>query len=395
MKKELLKIIIEKTERSSTDWRKGAKGNRSFPVHQEMYDKIGKTEFISEARELWQQGLIKIEWENIGNDIRRIHYSLKDLPDMYKLSGIRSKSEIIEEHTGAVEEQIESVRALWIKEYLDQCLVRLQKGKVPAEFSKREELFRCLRGIDQLREPLYKRVFSKYYLGNSKIFEKDLQRNVLSIARKYHRNIEEEMNDSQILSQLLIEEYSQELAVKGPLCITVDGEKLDLGTFRYGAVLNSQMLAHAEPGKEQKIKRILTIENKANYMAMPYDEETALIYSHGFFTPKEKEFLVRLQNVLSNETQYFHSGDLDYGGIRIYQYMKQQIFPTLRPYQMNVKIYKQYESFAEKMEPETLKKLKKMNMDDISELKELKELLVREEKCLEQESFLLIPGESF
>ena len=60
MKKELLKMIIEKTEKSASDWKKGAEGNRSFLVHQELYDQIGKTEFINAARELECQGLLKI-----------------------------------------------------------------------------------------------------------------------------------------------------------------------------------------------------------------------------------------------------------------------------------------------------------------------------------------------
>lgn len=393
MKKELLKMIIEKTEKSASDWKKGAEGNRSFLVHQELYDQIGKTEFINAARELECQGLLKIEWEAVGVDIRRIRYSLKDLALIYEMSGIRPKFQVMEENMADVENLLHSVKGLWIKDYLRDCMKRLEQGKIPSEFSKREELFRCLKGIDGLKEPLYKRVFSKYCLGDSKLFEKKLESTVLSIARKYHTDIEEGMDHTQVLSQLFIEEYSQELALKGPLRISVDGQEINLGQFRYGAVLNSQMLVHAKPQSGQNIKRILTIENKANYMAAPYDEEAVIIYSHGFFTPKEREFLINLRESLCAETECFHSGDLDYGGILIYRYIKQKIFPDLMPCQMDEEIYHKYEKYAVEMEPETLKKLKKLRMDEIPELMEMKELLVREGKGLEQESFLLASGE--
>ncbi|MBS7007507.1 Wadjet anti-phage system protein JetD domain-containing protein [Anaerostipes sp.] len=388
MKKELLKIIIEKTERSSSDWKEGAEGNRSFFVHQELYDKVGKTEFLAEARELQTQGMITIEWESVGNDIRKIRYALRDLPRMYELSDIRPKSQVIEEHRRAVENLRSSVEGMWIKQYLDRCLIRLEKGHVPSEFAKRDGLFQCLGEIDRLREPLYKRVFSKYCLGHSKAFENEFQSTILSIARKYHTGIEEEMNDTQILSQLLIEEYSQELALKGPLWISVDGENIDLGKFRYGAVLNSLTLSHAEPNSGQKVKKVLTVENKANYMAMPYDEEWLIIYSHGFFTPKEREFLIKLREVLPAKTQYFHSGDLDYGGIRIYQYIKQKIFPKVQPWQMDTEVYRKYEKYAVAVESGILTKLKRMDMDQIPEMSELRKLLVSEGKALEQESFL-------
>lgn len=255
MKKELLKMIIDRTEKSASDWKKGAEGNRSFLVHQELYDQIGKTEFINGAKELQRQGLLKIEWEAIGVDIRRIRYSLKDLAVMYEMSGIRPKFQRIEENMMAVENLLHSVKGLWIKEYLIRCMKRLEQGKIPQEFSKRDALFRCLKVIDGLKEPLYKRVFSKYCLGDSKLFENSLESIVLSIARKYHEDIEEGMNNTQILSQLLIEEYSQELAVKGPLRISVNGQEINLGQFCYGAVLNSQMLVHAKPLAGQNIKK--------------------------------------------------------------------------------------------------------------------------------------------
>ena len=171
MKKELLKMIIDRTEKSASDWKKGAEGNRSFLVHQELYDQIGKTEFINGAKELQRQGLLKIEWEAIGVDIRRIRYSLKDLAVMYEMSGIRPKFQRIEENMMAVENLLHSVKGLWIKEYLIRCMKRLEQGKIPQEFSKRDALFRCLKVIDGLKEPLYKRVFSKYCLGDSKLFE--------------------------------------------------------------------------------------------------------------------------------------------------------------------------------------------------------------------------------
>lgn len=393
MKRELLNIIIEKTERSSLDWKEGAQGNRSFLVHQELYDQVGKTEFITQAKELEKQGLITIQWESVGNDIRKICYALRDLPRMYEQLGIPPKSQVIEEQRRAVDEFSLSVEGVWIKEYLNHCLTRLEKGNVPSEFSKRDLLFQCLKEMDRLKEPLYKRVFSKYCLGDSKVFENEFQSTVLSIARKFHPGIEEGMNDTQILSQLLIEEYSQELALKGPLWIRVDGKKINLGEFRFGAVLNSLTLTHAMPEKGENIKRVLTIENKANYMAMPYDEETLIIYSHGFFTPKERQFLINLRDMLPKGTLYFHSGDLDYGGIRIYSYIKQKIFPEVKPCQMDTETYQKYETYAVCMEPEILKKLKCMDMGEIPELTVLRDLLARKGKALEQESFLLIPNE--
>lgn len=97
--------------------------------------------------------------------------------------------------------------------------------------------------------------------------------------------------------------------------------------------------------------------------------------------------------MLPKGTQYFHSGDLDYGGIRIYSYIKQKIFPGVEPCHMDTETYWKYETYAVCMEPGILKKLKCMDMAEIPELTGLRDLLAREGKALEQESFLLIPKE--
>lgn len=47
----------------------------------------------------------------------------------------------------------------------------------------------------------------------------------------------------------------------------------------------------AKPVKLSGVRRIMTIENKANYESMAYAEDTLYIFCHGFFSPKERRFL--------------------------------------------------------------------------------------------------------
>lgn len=53
----------------------------------------------------------------------------------------------------------------------------------------------------------------------------------------------------------------------------------------------------------------MTIENKANYENMSYKEDTLYIYCHGFFSPKEVEFLREL-TVLAAENVEFCTGEI-------------------------------------------------------------------------------------
>ena len=163
---------------------------------------------------------------------------------------------------------------------------------------------------------------------------------------------------------------------------------MDLSDFTYGVVLNSQTVKHAMVEVEQPaLKKIVTIENKTNYLAMEYDPEILYIYSHGYFSPLEREFLKKLQRVIEGkDVEVFHSGDMDYGGIRIFEYIQKHIFPGIKPLQMDVETYEKYEEYAKTISKETMGKLEKVN---VPLLEELKEKLLETGKGIEQESFLI------
>lgn len=196
-----------------------------------------------------------------------------------------------------------------------------------------------------------------------KEFENNLQTVILTIARRYCPEVDDNMNDSQVLSQLYIEEYSQALYIKGNLAIKIEEKLIDLSEFKYGVALNSQTLKNASIVEKQRINKVVTIENKANFESVDYEDGTLYIFSHGYFSPKECEFLSRLHNVLEEQrVGFFHSGDLDFGGVRIFQYIRTKIFPEVLPLHMEKELLIQYKEagYGEAIPKQTLEKLKKV-----------------------------------
>lgn len=57
-------------------------------------------------------------------------------------------------------------------------------------------------------------------------------------------------------------------------------------------------------------EKIVTIENKTNYLAMEYDPEILYIYSHGYFSPLEREFLKKLQRVIEGKTWKYSTAEI-------------------------------------------------------------------------------------
>ena len=416
MKYYLIQKILDKYERSSVDWKEMQKGNRSIRIQQEDYDCMermlreqeyeicwediseqsveemyftGKECLLKEAVWLENQKLIKIKWRSYKNDIELIKYSLENISLFYEIAERIPKFEKANTIGEIIRRYLEQTKSEWLQNYYHDQIALADNGKRTDYEKYGEDLFLCLNALEKLEFPMYVRIFSSRYLKNSKTFENRLKTRVFSIAKKYHPMVYEEMEDYQVHEQLYLDTYSQELAFKGALKICLEGQEIDFTPFVYGTVLNSETLKKAEILPNQEIQKIITVENKANFVSMPYEKDTLIIFSHGFFSPLERDFLKRLEQKLeenrTGQTEYYHTGDLDYGGIRIFQYIRKQIFPKLQPYQMSVEQYEKYKANAIDIEESALEKLR-----DLKEplLQEMIDVICREKKVIEQESFL-------
>ena len=368
----LVDRIIERCENSSRDWREGVTGGRTLRITQEDYDACGKEELIEEVQRLERAGLVTVKkWVVPDSDVELVAYQVEHLPDFYRLADSESGEEYwpkqakVNYYIRMIDQELsEGFQKEWIENYLEKLKERIAEGDLPKNIEKLEKYLDCYRGLDSLEEPMM----------------------------RYCPEITADMDIQTVLEQLLIEENSQELAVKGPLKLKIwkgsEAKRVDLSDFTYGVVLNSQTVKHAMVEVEQPaLKKIVTIENKTNYLAMEYDPEILYIYSHGYFSPLEREFLKKLQRVIEGkDVEVFHSGDMDYGGIRIFEYIQKHIFPGIKPLQMDVETYEKYEEYAKTISKETMEKLEKVN---VPLLEELKEKLLETGKGIEQESFLI------
>lgn len=409
----IIQVILDNYENSKKDWMtyldKEIRGNRTIKVTQELYDEIGKQELNRQVLELQKEGLLKdgkgettSGWYVRGSELEKIVYRLQDIPSFYERDGRTPKYYRHYTPIRQLQEELKMLKdsqknwKLWLLACMEALEQELEKERIPEICNEKKEIyFKTLAGLNELEEPLYKRIFSKKYLGGSKVFEENVQSRIIADARKWNACVEEEkeaMGNDEVLSEIGIETYHQELSVKGPLRLEIDGELIDTSAWICGAVLNADTLKRAKLCPQQNIDKIITIENKVNFMAAVYEERVLYIYSHGFLSPKERYFLRNLREVLADtKVQYYHSSDLDYGGIRIYLSIKETIFPEVRPLYMDAKTFCQYQSHAEKREAAYLQKVAQMGVPE--ELRELKRCILETESTIEQESMLLSGNE--
>lgn len=390
----LVRWIIEKTNTEA--YRAGTLTGCKHPkVDSSLITAVGGLRtLIEQAKQMEQDpllggaGKIRFDWRDMESDIQKFTYDVTIVEELCKREGIPGPRAHQQELIARVRYWREAVKdCAWVIVYYDDMLKRLSEGKIVTE-AEDETLFHCLNAVANQKEFVWERVFSARILRDSKKFKKEYFGRISTILKKYSPYYEEEMSDDELFDTHNIHSYAQTLEWKGALQYKIDGEFLvDTSVCHYGTVINSQTMEHSVPVQIPQCKKVMTIENKANYMDMTYAADTLYIFCHGYFTPKEVRFLKEILTIVEEDCEFYHWGDMDYGGISIFQFVKEKVFPQLRPYKMDVESFQKALAAGGgvKLEESTRKKLE---AKDAGELTPLKEIILETGWTIEQEMVL-------
>lgn len=350
----------------------------------------GMRNLINEADELEKAGLIRTERKNLGADIVRIHYPVSAIPKLCRRAGVEDPRDRQLRWIRTADKWAGEAEATFLEPYYEALLRRLETGQeVKKPDMEDEDYFRCLNRAAVIETPVWRRQFSSEVLHDSKLFEKKYQDKVVTVLEKYSPLSEEGMTADDILRVHGIKTYSQSLEWKGALVYRIgNGNPIDSSVNIFGTVINAQTLEQAVPAAAPGIRRIMLIENKANYESMDFREDTLYIYCHGFFSPKELKFLSALTGIADENTEYLHWGDLDLGGIRIFLYNQRKLFPGLKPYRMDASAYETAIAQGAGI-PVKKEKKEKLQRLDAGDLDGLKECILKTGMEIEQEALLL------
>ena len=390
----LARWLIDKTNTKS--YRAGLLSGWKHPVVDGTLMGLvgGRQKFMEQAKLLEQEtsagkeGKLRFEWCGVYTDIRRIDYDISIISELCEREKIEDPRKHQLDLISTVRQYREEVKNCdWLCRYYEDLLLKLENGEEKTE-AEDEDHFRCLNAIAMQEEPVWNRVFSERVVHNSKKFKKDYESAVLTVLRNYSPYYEEGMRDDELLHLHGIRSYAQTLEWKGALQYLLDEKHVvDTAVNVYGTVINTQTMEHSKVYAIPGCKKIMTIENKANYESMRYEEDTLYIFCHGFFSPKEVRFLQGICEIVSEDCEFYHWGDMDYGGIRIFQFIKNKVFSRLMPYRMGVDDFKKaLEAGAGiPLKPDTGEKLEKL---DAGVLNELKEMILETNMTIEQEYLL-------
>lgn len=357
-KKQLLNSLLDRYERSQGFVKDRSQRRR---IQLRLYD-AGGSDFAaydiedSQARsrindivlDLEAQGVITFKWMKgqEGHLIARVYLVPEALPQAYRLAGRRPLMPQIERLGVAFRQQLDGAQHDWAKAYWQEQLDFLQRHRrlpqtFPAQEPEQGEWFAVLSAADRLDgETMLERVFSQRYLGDSKRFEQQHRSRLRGVLKHYLPLDTDELTEEELFQQIGLEKYPEVFSLCGDVTLQkADGAQLPLGGFAYGAMLDSREAAGTAFQLGDDIRRILWIENKANYydyLAREKRPDEVLVFHGGFYSPARGQFFQALCRAAGPQVQLLHWGDIDLGGFQMHARLRREVDARFACFRMGV-----------------------------------------------------------
>jgi hypothetical protein len=357
------------------------------------------------VHDLGEQGIVDYEWlkHEEGNILSRVWLRLDNLARAYQEAGRIPKKEKADAVLSMILDHSQFVTLSWLNEFLSvtQAAIEARKSAapfLPDDVKRAKAVLTALQGInDQGGEECLERVFSLKCFGSSKYFENNVRGKVVSILRKYLVDDDidlEPPSDDEVLSQVGIVRSPEQIEFSGNMVGKLPGNLVDFSAFKHGTIINSPTVADLDIISFPYVKKILFIENKANYIDYIFKskrDNELVIFHGGFYSPARGLFFRKVYEVGHRDgVEFHHWSDIDLGGFRIFRRLQSNIIPELMPHLMDrdalISQRQHWVSFGEKYEAE-LEKL--LGLPEYAQFHSVIQLMIGEKVKLEQEAFLL------
>jgi len=189
--------------------------------------------------------------------------------------------------------------------------------------------------------------------------------------------------------------------VNEPLKGWIGDAAADFTPFVHGALINAETVKDLkfDSGNvcvARPVSRVLLIENKANYehyIRRNRKEDEVVIYHGGFYSPVKGLLIRKVYEALKANNQEIlvdHWSDIDLGGFRIFNRLKKNIIPEVKPFQMDLIALEAMKPYWRPIGKAYAEKLEQLLEDaSFAEFHEVIRVMLKEKCKVEQESFLV------
>lgn len=386
--------------------------SKSFPDYFHVSNSSFRLMFNAEMEALERLGFVNLEWVRFdrGHTLERVALAEDMLPAIYQTLERRSKREIYREAAEHLT-KLKAAAPPLIHSYYDELLRRLaafESLPPPLRPEKNDELLDLLRGFNALfvprEEEIAKRALSVQLYGDSKRWQQ-LEKGILQLLRDYHRaagdaeaeaEADAETDDATLLEERGIVNNPGHIHLAGPLVLSAPRGQIDLSLFEPDLGLPTRMVKELAV-VDCPAKAVVTVENLTSFYQYVLEgpPERLAIYLGGFAGSACRLFLQKLYRFFherGNPVPFYHWGDLDLGGFKIWRDLREKTGIPIRPYLMDEKTYLKYLHLGQPITEQYAQKLATLLEDNaFAPFHTLITLILEKKIRLEQEAISLLP----
>ena len=235
--------------------------------------------------------------------------------------------------------------------------------------------------IEKNKEEILLRNFSKQVTKDSKMIEKS-QSGLLKIFNEFGE--EQYDNFNELLTTHFIVKNIGYVYVKNGLCFSINDQIVDLDKMNIDFSLSSKAIEMINIVSINKDK-IITIENLTTFNY--YNDDNAVIIYLGGFHNSTKRMLIQKIHNYNPKLQWYHFGDIDWGGFEIFIDLVNKTGINFLPLNMGIEQLIKYKKDCLPLSDNDRKKLNLLLLDkNASIFKDVIQFMLENNYKLEQES---------
>lgn len=209
---------------------------------------------------------------------------------------------------------LDKITSSWATECIKQWISLIEQKRsvgsfLPTDPGEVEEFLKAVVFASQSHEnEILERVFSTRCFRDSKKFERLYRGRLIRVLKRYSPNQidSEELSDEEILNQIGIVKYPEQIAFCGRMKMELPNGTVDFSPLQSGTYINAADISESELNIDDDVKKVLLIENKANYVDYILNHKNSdefIVYHGGCYSPAKGQFFQKLKQELPLGTQ--------------------------------------------------------------------------------------------
>ncbi len=369
-----LSVKIEKSSLSEKYW-----GEESYKYREDIEEDV---------RAFVKKGWISADWDKSSDVLIRVSMVLDKVEEIRAFLGCINPQEIINEERRYIMDKLYACDSESVEyRYLQGMLNLIENRKPHQTYYKDIEDLKINRAvvaaIEKIDDEVLLRNFSKKQFGDSKLLEKKASI-IMKIFREF--NGEEYADFTDFCKAHRIEKNAGYAYMKNGITFKINQQEIDLDKLNVEISLSNDAIQALEIVSISK-KKVITIENLTTFYY--YNDDEAIILYLGGFHNQTKRLLIEKIHKFAPDLEWFHMGDIDWGGFQIFFDLCKKTGIHFKPFHMGIEELQKYKEECLCLTDYDKKNLKKMLQENIDNpFAETIQYMLANGYKLEQESLI-------